>query len=298
MLVDIRQNKTLEHKYAAFVFIKKMLIGTNMSFKNYRIVPISSGLNKKAQVEFINDFLEKQTSLELKFKYQKTTEEQHKNESPVFVVYFPTILSDGEDDVRSYVRDETLYLLQALSLSRDASGEIFNTVILHFENDCANNYSIRDLYKGNLVTSIISGDNSDTLQKYIDSLKYNPIYSFLVHLYKEAQRKHSGDFKYFRYWQILETLAQSQNYNETKTLIDNDGNNITRQDGTIIKLNEPKAIVYTLFQYFEVCRHIDMWKFVNIWLAFRNSVAHFGSIGEYEKLKSKSDRYWAKVGID
>ena len=41
-----------------------------------------------------------------------------------------------------------------------------------------------------------------------------------------------------------------------------------------------------------------MWKFVNVWLAFRNSVAHFGSIGEYEKLRSRSDRHWAKVGID
>jgi hypothetical protein len=39
-------------------------------------------------------------------------------------------------------------------------------------------------------------------------------------------------------------------------------------------------------------------KNVNIWIAFRNSVSHFGSIREYNQLDSEFDRTWAEQGFN
>ena len=52
------------------------------------------------------------------------------------------------------------------------------------------------------------------------------------------------NFKYVRYWQILETIAESKNYNESHDLLDFQGEQITNNDGTNKKIKKGKRSRY------------------------------------------------------
>jgi hypothetical protein len=117
------------------------------------------------------------------------------------------------------------------------------------------------------------------------------------------------NFKYLRYWQILEILAESKNYNENNDLLDFNNTNIKDGNGNNIKIKGSVPIVYQLFKEHKKNGNISestnfngidysQWDTVNMWIAFRNSVAHFGSIQEYNKLAYKKDKKYAQIGIE
>ena len=297
--IDIRIDKSKEvNTYGAFVFIRNMLIRSKVRFDNYDLLPTQKGLDKEHHLKFVNDFLADRTSTGIKFTYTEENQKQDINESPVCVTYFPTIIASNNNEVVSYSQQETSTLLQALALLRDSSGEIFDTVIINHTTSEASKFSTRNPYYGNLVSGVISGENPDTMETYIAGLKQNPFNSFLVHLYKEARNENNPDFQYIRYWQILETLAENQNYNETDLLVDYENNLITRDNGRPLKVKGAKHIVFNLLREHEVGSTDSMWKNVNIWIAFRNVVSHFGSIREYNQLDSEFDRTWAEQAFN
>lgn len=294
--VDIRKHELSEaSEYFVFVFVRDVLIGTAIRFRNFELVPTRSGLDSKDPLDFVNWFLRERTLTGLQFAYTDGLADQSRRSNPVCVVHFPSIISSSIEEVRDYCIEQTSKLLLALSLSRDAGGIAFEVVILDRRIGNATKFSISSPYVGNLLTGHLSGESSESLEAYLGGLSRNPINGFLVGLYREARRDRSTDFQYVRFWQILETMAESRNYDPTSPLLDYEGNVL--MDG-----NQPKQckgsvnIVFRLLRDTGIGSTDETWKKVNIWFAFRNAVAHHGSVARYHELSRASVKAWAELG--
>lgn len=296
--VDIRSNKKSDaNNYCVFVFVKNLLIGARMRFEHFEVLPAGSGLDTKDHVDLVNDFLHKNTNTGISFNYDEMLRNQSRQCNPVCVVHFPAIISSNSDEVRDYCVEKANMLLLALSLARDAGGMIFDIVVFDRNTPQAQKFSIADHYVGNLLTGSLSGESSLSIETYFAGLLTSPFNTFLVGLFKEARREKSPDFQYVRYWQILETLAESRNYNPNEPLLDYDGN--VMMNGEHVRYTKGAAnIVFNLLRETGLGNTDNTWKNVNIWYAFRNAVAHHGSISRFTELSRSSVRKWAKIGFE
>ena len=150
-------------------------------------------------------------------------------------------------------------------------------------------------YVGNLLTGHLSGESPESLEAYLGGLSRLPINGFLVGLYREARRDRSPDFQYVRFWQILETMAESNNYDPTSPLLD-------YEDNVLMDGNQPRQckgsinIVFRLLRDNGIGSTDETWKNVNVWFAFRNAVAHHGSVARYHELSRATVKAWAELG--
>jgi hypothetical protein len=294
--VDIRKPESSRaSEYCVFVFVRDVLIGTAIRFHNFELVPTQSGLDSRDLLDFVNCFLRERTLTGLQFIYEDGLAERSREASPVCVVHFPTIVSSSIEEVRDYCIEQTSKLLMVLSLSRDAGGIAFEVVALDRRINNATKFSISSPYVGNLLTGHISGESSESLEAYLGGLSRDPINSFLVGLYREARRDRSPDFQYVRFWQILETMAESNNYDPSSPLLDYEGNVL--MDG-----NQPRQskgsvnIVFRLLRDTGIGSTGETWKKINVWFAFRNAVAHHGSVARYAELSRATVKAWAELG--
>ena len=297
--IDVRNDKErAQIAFCVFVFIKGLLIGSRMRLHGYEIIPASKGMDSKDSLECINDFLANVTSTKLTFKYEENLKQQSRRENPVCVAVFHNIIASDFEEAGRYCEFKAVHLIRALTLIRDAGGEVFDVVVHNRDDGNAKRYTSSSPYRGNLLTGSFSGENPDTLENYSLELERDPFKSFLVNLYKEARREANTEFQYVRYWQILETLAESRNFNPDDDLIDFEGNVLTEDDGkTPKKIKGSVNSVYSLFRESGIGGSERIWRDVKIWFSFRNSVAHHGSIWHYSKLSIKNIRKWAEEGI-
>ena len=286
-----------ENEYCVFVFIKELLVGTRIRFPNFEIIPTLSGLDSTDTFEFVNHFLRVGTRIGAEFEYNEQNRQASRQSNPVCVVHFPTILASTSERARDYCIDRANMLISVLSLSRDAGGVVFDVVVFNPSQNSATKFAIGSPYRGNLLTGHISGEHPQALAVFLRGLLQSPMNSFLVGLYKEARREHSSDFQYVRYWQILETLAESKNYDPDEPLCDFDGN-IILDDERPRLIKGSVNLVFNLLRENRLGNTEITWKMVNIWFAFRNAVAHHGAISRYPELSREAVKAWARVGYE
>ena len=293
--IDIRQKlDNNKFRYRVFVFVKKLKIGKKIRFNKCEIFPSLSNLHNKDSLECVNDFLHTQIKINLAFEYQDLS-----NNNPVAIIHFPLIISNTVEEIINFCIKKSSFVLQALALTRHASGEIFDIMLYDEKQPYAERHSTEKPYKGNLLLGDMSGENANILENYIKNLEQDSFKSFLVNLYKQAQAEENNDFAYIRYWQILETLAESKNYNPQQKLLNFNNEIIKDLNGKDKKVKDSDAIVYQLLKEngWGDGNEILTWDRVNIWFAFRNAVAHYGTINEYNKLRSSKDKKYAEMGI-
>jgi len=296
--VDIRNSKSSELKdCCAFVFINNLLIGTRIRFDHFEAIPTNSGLGAKDQIDFVNEFFKSNTNININFPYSNELRDSSQRSNPAFVLHFPEIIGSSYDEINKYCIEKITLLLLAFALSRDASGEIFGIVLLDRLSGKAMHYPIANPYIGNLLVGNLSGESPQELQTYLNGLQTKPMNQFFAKLFKEAKREKNTDFQYVRYWQILEILAESRNYDSSKPLLDYDGKPLS--DGSQLRYIKGSVnIVFNLLRESQIGNTKDSWENVNIWFAFRNSVAHQGSVSRYTELSQDRNKIWAKHGLD
>lgn len=295
-VVDVRGNPEVSgNEYCVFIFVRDLLVGTRIRFPNFEIIPTQSGLDGNDAFAFINRFLRNHTTTGIEFNYGKDIQTSSRQQNPVCVIHFPTILASTPEEACNYCIEKTNRLLLALSLSRSAGGVIFDVVLYDRIQKQGMNFSITNSYRGNLLTGHLSGENPDGLSAYLDGLERNTLNSFLVGLYKEAVQERNTDFQYVRYWQILEALADGCNYDPTKPLLDFEGNEMMDGD-KVRRIKGAGNIVFNLLRENNLGTTESTWKKVNTWLAFRNAVAHFGAVSRFSELRNDKDKMFAGLG--
>ncbi len=302
--INISENSNVEN-FAVFVLIKGLKIGLRYRLDKFEILPTDKGLESIDKLNYTNDFLKNRTSTNFVFPYDDETKTKSHNENPVTFAHFPKIYSDNIDNVLQFVSEKIQFLLQAFSLTRNASGEIFDIIIIKLGYNEAYRYSISNPYKGNLVLGTMAGEKAESLERYISNLETNSFSSLLVSLHKEALQEKNGGFKILRYWNILETLAESKNYCKNDNLLDFDNNIIYKKENNKIVLNKtgqpiPLKITGSLHIVYNLIRESyhaytkETFVKVKMWYGLRNCVAHFGDVSRYNKLSNPRDRKYAE----
>jgi hypothetical protein len=299
-------NSDKNESYAAFVLINGLKIGVRYRLDKFEILPTNKGLDAIDELNFTNTFLKEQTKTNLTFPYNENIALKSQNENPVAIAHFPKIISDSIEKVKEFVNTKIKFLLESFSLIRGADAEIFDIIVINLKNGAGTRFSVSHSYKGNLFTGGFAGESPESLQQYINNLEKNSFYSLLVNLHKEAIKENNIDFKFLRYWNILETLAESKNYSKNDNLLDYDNQIIYKKENDKISVDKegnpiPLKIgigslnhVYNLFRESKFGNTNDTLEKTKMWLGLRNSVAHFGTISAYHKLRVSRDKKYAE----
>lgn len=296
--VDIRNDTSVPGAlYTAFIFIKDILVGTRIRLGRLELVPTNDGIGVRDSHEFVNRFLKQNTSTGIVFEYGGQLETQSRHASPVCVVHFPAVVSNSLDTARDYCIEKTNALLLALALSRDAAGSIFDAVLIDHSTGRSTKFTIPPAYVGNLLTGHLAGESAESLEAYVDGLSADSMGAFLVELYKEARRERDPRYQYIRMWQLLELLADQEEFDPDEPLTDYEGA-VMMENG---RPRPSKGSVHTVFRLLreaELGSSEQTWKDVNVWFAFRSAVAHYGALSEFRRLTKVPVRRWAQVGMD
>jgi len=284
-------------EFCVFVFIENLLVGTRIRFDRFEIVPTGRGLDGLDSLNFVNEFLRTQTATQIQFQYEDALRVQTRQSHPVCVAHFPLIVASGAEEAKNYCSEKTDVLLLALSLSRDAGGIAFDTVVFHRKTTQAWRYTVTNSYVGNLLTGQLSGENPESLEAYLGGLANSPFLQFMTGLYKEARRERSPDFQYVRYWQILEILAESRNYDPRAPLVDYSGNAMMDEEKARLTKNSVN-IVFNLLRENGIGDTNRSWKYVNVWFSLRTAAAHHGSISRFAELDREEVRNWGRIAFE
>lgn len=296
--IDIRTDtSTPGALYTAFVFIKDVLVGTQVRLSQFELIPTNDGLGARDSHDFVNWFLRQRTSTRVAFEYGGQLEAQSRRANPVCVVHFPAIASNSIEGARDYCINKSNALLLALALSRDASGSVFDTVLIDRTTGQSTKYTTPPSYVGNLLTGHLAGESADSLGAYIAGLSTDSMSAFLVDLYKQARRERDPRYQYVRLWQLLELLADQEDFDPSEPL--------TNYEGEVMEENGSPRLsrgsVHTVFRLLKEARigsTEQTWKDVNVWFAFRSAIAHYGALEEFHRLARSTVKEWAKTGTD
>ncbi|MDO8864167.1 hypothetical protein Q6D67_20995 [Haliea sp. E1-2-M8] len=280
--------------YSVFVFIRDLLVGTRIRFPYFELLPTRAGLESIDTFNFVNMFLDQNTKTNVFFNYTEDAKRTSVQSNPVCVVHFPNVEAQSQNVARDYCVDKAKTLLLALALSRDAGGSVFDVVVFCHENHRATKFSVTSNYIGNLLIGNLSGENADTLHTYLFALESMALENFLTQLYREARRERHVDFQYVRLWQILEIIAEGEDYDPAAPLMDYEGNLLFHNDGSQRLHKGSVHCVYAMLRDNRIGKSKSTWENVNKWFSVRCAVAHYGSISNYENLKA-SVKEWAII---
>jgi hypothetical protein len=296
---EICRNSIAQNKQVYFVifFVKKILISKRIRFQNFEIRTSNDGLDSHNETDFINSFLRRETLLDVFFNH---TEERRKNSistNPVSVFHFPALLASDPNEIFDFCTPIVNNLIDILSLSRDSKGEVFNIVIQNRITMETVSYAPPSRYIGNLFLGELAGENSDVISKFHEQTINNSFKKFIVNLYSDIKRESQNEFHYIQFWSILEIIAEKMNFNRNETLTDFDGTIMRDEENKPLKMIGSVNIVFNLFKTLQLGAKNDTWKLVNIAFAFRNAVAHHGSIKNYTLLHRAKVKKWAEIAL-
>jgi len=238
------------------------------------------------------------TKINIEFEYSDNIRQRSRSSNPVSIIHFPTLMAQNHDEVVRHCDSIAKAIIKTLSLIRDARGEIFDIVVVNKMSQRVVRHSSMSGYPGNLLTGDLAGESANAFIQYVENINSNSFKESIATMYADAISEKNDEFKYVRFWQLLEVLAENQNYDPNAILTDFDGMPITYDDGGIRKIKGGINIVYNLLKSSSVGSKEKLWKYVNIWYAFRNAVAHHGSINEYHQLSRENVKKWAEKGIN
>jgi len=278
--------------FAALVFVRGMLMGTRLRFRNCEIIPTGGGIDDADSLAVVNRFLRDHTRTGVQFPHSEDRRQRSMGANPVCVFHFPAVQAPSHSEVRDYAVALTSEMLLALALTRDASGRIFDCVVLENTGDAAS-YTVSEQYVGNMLTGWISGESPDSIERLAAQISRSPFDRLLVGLYKDARSEPSPDFQYVRFWAVLEALADVREYDSNAPLLDFEGNQM-REGERVLTINGGVNSIYNLMRECDMGSSERNWRLINTWFAFRTAAAHHGSLMNFSQLKRPTVRAFAE----
>lgn len=271
--------------YVAFVFVKNCLLTKKMRLGQYELIPLE-GLGCIDITNLINQFL-RNSNLRALGNLEETLNKA-KQGQPIIVAHFPKVVAKDTDSAGKIVESEINILKNLLSIHRNSYAEIVGCVLINVGARQMCYRIITPDYRGNFLGGDIAGEFPRTIITQMEKVRESSSLQLYVTLYKEALKETKTEFAYFRFWNLIETIARSKNY-IGRPLKDWQGN-ITKN-----RRNQNRAIrdiaVELVFELFRetfssgstnenfLANHLaqgEISKIIPIWYRHRNCVVHGG----------------------
>jgi hypothetical protein len=193
------------------------------------------------------------------------------------------------EEAVSTAETEADLLAALLSLHRNGYGSLFATVILDKVGGKLGYRFIHQPYTGNLMGGQISGEDPIAITRHMASLRASAPAQLYIALLREAMRERDSEFRCFRLWNLLETIARAKNY-IGQPMIDSAGKVIRNRKGQDrLVTNHAEQLVLQLLRsvllprglsettYGHVLQQGALSQQVPIWYRRRNCVTHGGA---------------------
>lgn len=272
--------------YLAFVFVKNCLLTKAMRLGQYEFIPFE-GLTCTDITSLINSFLSK-SNLGTLGNIEDTLRKAQQGQ-PTFVAHFPKVIAKNADSAGKIVESEINILNNLLSIHRNSYAEIVGCVLLNVSARQMYHRIVIPDYRGNLLGGDIAGEFPRAIITQMEKVRKNRSLQLYVSLYKEALKETKTEFAYFRFWNLIETIARSKNY-IGRPLKDWQGN-ITKNRKNQDRAIRDRAAVELVFELFRetfssgstndnfLASHLaqgQISKIIPIWYRHRNCVVHGG----------------------
>lgn len=213
--------------------------------------------------------------------------EQDQQSRPTAAIVLPDVRAPSPDAALATMRNTVDQMVLLLTLYRQALPSLVATVVEAFDDDLRSWQPVGLLqhgprYTGNMLGGSMSGEDRRRLLADWRALNgYEGPVRLWLRLFVEARNESSFDFKMFRLFELVETIARERVPPGQPVLAD-DGTQLTagRQPATTSKA---RGLVYQLLAEATVnqsgflpsgCR--DLWQAVGVWQAFRDATTHYG----------------------
>lgn len=200
-------------KYEVVVLCKDIYLSSDTHFKSCTVKPYIPTTNDD-KLKKINDYLESKKWE--KFDKKNVRKDILYSPNPQVIFEFPKVFASNKDEVVNLIIKEIEIILGAYSLTRNAKGEIIAIAIKNTETD-EQYLTFSELdYVGNIACGDVFGENP-FLNNYItDTSRENNFLQLCISLFNQASIEDNIEFAFTKYWSVLETMAESKNYNRKK----------------------------------------------------------------------------------
>lgn len=196
-------------RFSAFVFVTDLLLRTPMRLGRLEVLP-QPGLAANDELYAMRRFFTEHTAINL----GDTTEqaERARRDQPSFVIHLPHVRGDTVEAAAETALHEAELVVLVLSRHRGGAGEVYGSVF--YEHGTGQIwYRIRtQTYKGNLLGGIISGEDPEAIRSELETIRESERGRVYASMFREALRERDSRVLYFRFWNILETVARGQDY--------------------------------------------------------------------------------------
>jgi hypothetical protein len=291
-----------QNEYRALCLISGMLIPADIQFQNWEVLKHApmDGYDVLASVNaFVKEF--SAWTFGQGFNYDDALKAQFNCGRPVCVVHFPKLIANDMEQARTFCIDRSRVLSECLCLNQGGAGKDFCIVMVDLKEKAAKLWVDPGHFGGNLLGGAFG--TPAELEAMCEKLEAQPRLRYFVSLYKEARQEPDVSYQYLRFWQLLETIAETKNYPVADVMIcleTNapllDSNGTPRTIGKTDRNGDhpdSKMIVYRLITDVAAAMRLrnaslltvfgdaaaisyDLQKYVNSWHAMRNAAAHFG----------------------
>ena len=316
-------NTTGAREFRVLMFIERLNITRVLRVPGLRMIPFIEserlvrkffGLGGSDELEFMNYVLRDMgwidPQAEVDPSWWRNTNSENR---PVVVIDAPRVFGTSEGHALRTAHGRRDYLLRLLAFNRESSGVPFATAVQRFDPISGlyqdfKLYSEIALYAGNLLGGIASGEDQSLLLADDRAMRTDRFLGFVLHLHAEAQEEKDLDFAYFRYWNLLETIASERVEKET-SVTDFSGATILTADGKPFTTDGARGRVHELVRrgmqvhdykedYHQQARDLSLglWEAIHVWYAFRNATTHHGGFNP-EDSKQKLQP-WYEVAME
>lgn len=205
-------------QFQCYVFFKNCLVTRQINLLKYSVLPLGK-LATHDEASLIHDFfLEKGIDLPTS-KLELPESRQH----PAGVIQFPIVWGSNIGEAAQFAHQEARLVIGMLSFHRrgmatafegasGGAGSSFAAVVHNVSSGEIGYYPYTPSYSGNYMGGGISGESPSLIFQGLSALRSSELAELCIKLFREALLESDSELKYFRFWNLLETIAKRQNY--------------------------------------------------------------------------------------
>ena len=210
--------------YAVFLFCKNLMVANNVTYDDITVIPYKY-LTRHDDLNFVQQYINENYNIKINIDYKLFDKS-----IPTTVFAVSNIVADSGQKAEEYALSKAKLLKNLYSSLLNSHGEFFAVTILNNTDKTSMTNLYDNRYKGNLL---LYADQGYNIYKYYLSLRNDKKFSLCFSMYNDAIKENDRFMKYYRFWNILEIIAESKNFTSSK---------MKKWDGTIVK-NSGKELV-------------------------------------------------------
>lgn len=284
-------------EFEALCVVERLLLTTPMRLPGIEILPLDTANAGEHEAKLLNEIfsaLGRSERMDPGWWGQRSEASR-----PWAALRVKSIWAGSIDEAAALAASERERTLHLLAVGRGSRGVPVATLIRPFDVGQQGGI-LPELpgYTGNLLGGFLSGEDQHSLLMKSEAIDRDPVVALATKLYREARAEMNPDFAYFRYWSLLELIADAR-VPSNRTVVRLDGSDWPEGGGST---NFAAPRVYELlkasFQNVDERSSVQpapgLYEAVRGWYGRRNATAHYGAFDPTSGAQQKQSWFkWA-----